>query len=95
MKKINAFLTLSFIPGLFGCSMVPRMEAGKSYIDSGRIIQRISQTNCRFLIATDNYGTYETETCDKDECSEYLPGAHIRVEIHSQGIIRIIGRATP
>lgn len=95
MKNLLISLALSLTAGLHGCAMVPRLEAGRSYSDTGRIISRIGDGRCKILIATDHYGFYETELVDYDECARYLPDMPVLIEIYDQGRIRILGQATP
>ncbi len=98
MKKYFIYLSLIIIAGLLGCGMLPKLDADKLYPDKGRIVHRIGDDNCRFLIATEHYGIHETgtyNTYNYDECRTYKPGMAVLVEIYNQGQVRILGYATP
>ena len=95
IRKIIAIALLQIIFLSPGCKTLPRPELGKTYQDKGKIIRRIGDGQCSFVINTEHHGAHETDIYNGDECHEYKPGMTVEVEIYNQWQVRILARAGP
>ncbi len=91
--NIQTTLLLTFVISLSACKTLPKLDPDKIYKDTGTVLRRVGDGNCRIEVITDNYGFKNTGTMGRGECMKWSPKQSVVVEIYDAYWIRIISSA--